>query len=135
MVKEKTIFCKDCGQKFILSVDEQNFFIQKNLELPKRCENCRKLRKNNQTVKRNSSNATPSIPNKNNTNSGKFNIKDIGATIPWIIIAMVVMIPLTIVLAIFVFAAAHMTTILVGGAIIIALIGVIVFILKESDIL
>ncbi|MBP3761349.1 MAG: zinc-ribbon domain containing protein [Ruminococcus sp.] len=135
MVKEKTIFCKDCGQIFLLSDSEQDFFRKKNLKMPKRCKNCRQLRKNNQLVTINPSNATPSVPSQNGSDSDKFNARNISNMLPWIVVAMVVMIPLTVVLAILVFAAAHMTTILVGGAIIIALIGVIVFILKESDIL
>ena len=40
--------CKDCGKEFTLSDSEIKFYKDKNLELPKRCSQCRgKNRKNN----------------------------------------------------------------------------------------
>jgi len=37
--------CKDCGKEFKNSPKEQDFFVSKQLELPKRCPDCRKKRK------------------------------------------------------------------------------------------
>jgi hypothetical protein len=37
--------CKECGKPFNMSPKEQEFFISKHLELPKRCPECRKARK------------------------------------------------------------------------------------------
>jgi len=39
--------CKQCGKEFVLSDSEIKFFNDKNLELPKRCSECRKENKNN----------------------------------------------------------------------------------------
>ena len=38
--------CKQCGQEFILNDSEIKFYKDKNLELPKRCSECRKENKN-----------------------------------------------------------------------------------------
>ena len=38
--------CKQCGKEFTLSDSEIKFFNEKNLELPKRCSECRKENKN-----------------------------------------------------------------------------------------
>ena len=40
-----TIVCIDCGQPFILSPTEREFYLRKLLKEPKRCEACRKIRK------------------------------------------------------------------------------------------
>lgn len=42
---DKKIKCRDCGNTFTLTVDEQNWFREKGLELPKRCKSCRQKRK------------------------------------------------------------------------------------------
>lgn len=40
-LEDKTMFCKDCGGKFIWTAGEQKFFIEKGLRnLPKRCKVC-----------------------------------------------------------------------------------------------
>lgn len=44
MIKRK---CKQCDKEFVLSDSEIKFFNDKNLELPKRCNACRKENKNN----------------------------------------------------------------------------------------
>ena len=41
----EVIKCKDCGKFFILNQDERIWFDQRNLNKPKRCANCRKIRK------------------------------------------------------------------------------------------
>ena len=43
MIKRK---CKQCGKEFVLSDSEIKFFNDKNLELPKRCNECRRENKN-----------------------------------------------------------------------------------------
>ncbi len=37
--------CKDCGEDFVISVEEQKYFASIGLVLPKRCKDCRKRRK------------------------------------------------------------------------------------------
>ena len=39
------MICKDCGKEFNMTSGEVKFYVSKNLELPKRCPNCRKSRK------------------------------------------------------------------------------------------
>lgn len=46
--------CKQCGKEFVLSDSEVKFFKDKNLELPKRCSECRKENKNNKDYNINS---------------------------------------------------------------------------------
>lgn len=39
------IKCKDCGKGFLLSSDKKRFFLDRGLHLPKRCPECRRLRR------------------------------------------------------------------------------------------
>lgn len=41
----KQIICKDCGKSFSISPDEEMFYTSKGLQVPKRCKECRKNRK------------------------------------------------------------------------------------------
>lgn len=44
---DRTLICKDCGQKFIWTAGEQKFFIDKDLKnIPKRCKVCTAMYKN-----------------------------------------------------------------------------------------
>jgi hypothetical protein len=40
-----TFRCVDCGRTFDLSYDEQRFFKERGLDLPKRCKTCRSRRR------------------------------------------------------------------------------------------
>lgn len=44
-MEEKELVCKECGEKFILTVDDQKFYAEKGFKEPKRCKNCRRLRR------------------------------------------------------------------------------------------
>ncbi|HPE16173.1 MAG TPA: zinc-ribbon domain containing protein [Oscillospiraceae bacterium] len=47
MHQDKTITCKDCGQEFVFTASEQDFFEEKGFENePQRCPSCRRARKN-----------------------------------------------------------------------------------------
>lgn len=48
-----SIICKDCGKEFELSPNEQAFFLSKNLQLPKRCKECRRKRKEQRSLEEN----------------------------------------------------------------------------------
>jgi len=40
-LSDKTLMCKDCGNKFIWTAGEQKFFLDKGLQnMPKRCKPC-----------------------------------------------------------------------------------------------
>ena len=41
------VICKQCGKEFELSNSEMEFYKSKNLELPKRCKECREHNKRN----------------------------------------------------------------------------------------
>lgn len=43
--KEHTVVCKDCGQKFVISKGEFDYYVERQLEQPKRCRSCRNYRK------------------------------------------------------------------------------------------
>lgn len=44
---DKTITCKDCGEEFVFTASEQEFFAEKGFTNdPQRCPACRRARKN-----------------------------------------------------------------------------------------
>lgn len=44
---DKTLVCQDCGNEFVFTVGEQEFYKEKGFDNePKRCEECRNKRKN-----------------------------------------------------------------------------------------
>jgi CxxC-x17-CxxC domain-containing protein len=52
MASNKMMTCCDCGENFLFTVNEQEFFKEKNLKnLPKRCPNCRVISKVKRTGK------------------------------------------------------------------------------------
>ena len=47
MYEDKTLVCKDCGEEFIFTAGEQEFFAEKGFQNePQRCKACRDKRKN-----------------------------------------------------------------------------------------
>ncbi|NLB52265.1 MAG: zinc-binding protein [Syntrophomonadaceae bacterium] len=53
MFEDKTLVCQDCGQDFIFTVGEQEFYQEKGFENePKRCRDCRTNRRNNRSENR-----------------------------------------------------------------------------------
>ncbi|QAT50350.1 zinc-binding protein [Caproiciproducens sp. NJN-50] len=47
MYTDKTLVCKDCGQEFVFTASEQEFFAEKGfMNEPQRCKSCRDTRKN-----------------------------------------------------------------------------------------
>ena len=44
-MQNKTIKCKECGEDFVLTVDEQKWYEEKGFKEPKRCKSCRHLRR------------------------------------------------------------------------------------------
>jgi len=46
--QDKTIICRDCGEEFIFTASEQDFFEEKGFtNEPSRCKPCRDIAKNN----------------------------------------------------------------------------------------
>lgn len=45
MSEDREITCKDCGNSFIFTAGEQEFFQQKGFSEPIRCKPCRDVRK------------------------------------------------------------------------------------------
>lgn len=41
-----TKVCKDCGASFVITEDNKKWFEDRQLQIPERCEACRKKRKN-----------------------------------------------------------------------------------------
>ena len=47
MYEDKTLVCKDCGQEFVFTAGEQEFYASRGFENePQRCKACRDARKN-----------------------------------------------------------------------------------------
>jgi hypothetical protein len=45
-MEDKTLVCVDCGEEFVFTVGEQEFYKEKGFENdPKRCPKCRKAKK------------------------------------------------------------------------------------------
>ncbi|GHV24152.1 hypothetical protein FACS189465_0820 [Clostridia bacterium] len=45
--EDKTLVCKDCGNEFLFTAGEQEFYVEKGFENePQRCKGCRDARKN-----------------------------------------------------------------------------------------
>jgi len=48
MFQDKTLVCKECGENFVFTAGEQEFYAEKGFQNePARCKNCRDLRKAN----------------------------------------------------------------------------------------
>ena len=45
-MEDKTVKCKDCGDNFVITADEQKWYAEKGFKEPKRCKSCRDARKN-----------------------------------------------------------------------------------------
>ena len=47
MYEDKTLVCKECGNEFVFTAGEQEFYAEKGLQNePQRCKACRDARKN-----------------------------------------------------------------------------------------
>ena len=47
MFEDKTLVCKECGEEFVFTAREQEFYAEKGFENePQRCKPCRDKRKN-----------------------------------------------------------------------------------------
>ena len=44
---EKYITCSDCREEFVWSEKEQDFYAEQGFTAPKRCKECREIRKQN----------------------------------------------------------------------------------------
>lgn len=42
---DRTLTCRDCGQEFVFTAGEQEFYQQRGFSEPQRCRNCRQARK------------------------------------------------------------------------------------------
>lgn len=55
MYEDKYLVCQDCGNEFVFSASEQEFYAEKGFEnLPGRCPPCRKARKQRRSMQHNS---------------------------------------------------------------------------------
>ena len=45
MYSDKTLTCADCGQQFVFTASEQDFYAQLGFSEPRRCASCRASRK------------------------------------------------------------------------------------------
>jgi len=53
MYQDETLKCEDCGQEFVFTVGEQEFYAEKGLvNKPKRCPECRKDRRQRNSRKK-----------------------------------------------------------------------------------
>lgn len=53
MFEDKTLLCQDCGQEFVFTAGEQEFYSEKGFENePKRCRECRVNRRNSRNSSR-----------------------------------------------------------------------------------
>ena len=45
MYSDKNVTCSDCGQEFVFTASEQDFYAQRGFTEPRRCPSCRASRK------------------------------------------------------------------------------------------
>ena len=45
MYNDKNLTCADCGQEFVFTASEQDFYAQRGFTEPRRCQSCRASRK------------------------------------------------------------------------------------------
>ncbi len=50
--EDREIQCSDCGETFVFTAEEQEFYTQKGFEAPKRCKACRTAKKMQSKKKR-----------------------------------------------------------------------------------
>ncbi|MGI6729777.1 MAG: zinc-ribbon domain-containing protein [Bacilli bacterium] len=50
---DKKIVCKDCGQEFVFTKGEQEFYLSRQFSEPVRCKACREARKNQKSKEKN----------------------------------------------------------------------------------
>jgi len=43
--QDKTITCMDCGEDFVFTAGEQDFYQKKKFSDPKRCAHCRRIKR------------------------------------------------------------------------------------------
>ena len=53
---DKTLSCKDCGNDFVFTSGEQEFYTNKNFPDPIRCPDCRRTKKESKKNGRNNNN-------------------------------------------------------------------------------
>ena len=54
MYEDEKLVCEDCGKEFDFTAGEQEFYAEKGLvNKPKRCPECRRIRRKNQKKKKN----------------------------------------------------------------------------------
>jgi CxxC-x17-CxxC domain-containing protein len=46
---DRTLTCRDCGQEFVFTAGEQDFYTQRGFSEPQRCNDCRAARKTQRT--------------------------------------------------------------------------------------
>lgn len=51
-MESKTFKCKECGKDFEITEGEQKFYKDKGWDLPKRCMECRKVRRTARNAKK-----------------------------------------------------------------------------------
>ena len=65
MAEDKTLTCKDCGQHFVFSTGEQEFYAEKGFQnAPARCAPCRRARKKQQAAMGGAQFRQPSLQNR-----------------------------------------------------------------------
>ncbi len=53
MFEDKTLVCKECGEEFVFTAGEQEFYAEKGFEnIPQRCKSCRDKRKSQRAEKK-----------------------------------------------------------------------------------
>ena len=53
-MEDKNLVCRDCGNEFVFSAGEQEFYAGKNFPDPVRCPDCRKVKKESKNNGKNS---------------------------------------------------------------------------------
>ena len=44
-LRDLALYCRECGRSFAVTPGEQRFFLERSLQIPKRCAECRRVRR------------------------------------------------------------------------------------------
>ncbi len=60
-MKDKTVTCEKCGQEFVFTAGEQEFYTEKGFSEPKKCKPCRDAAKQERNSKRSNFGGKPNF--------------------------------------------------------------------------
>jgi len=77
MSQDLYIDCCDCGEEFVFTAGDQEYFSQKGYEDPKRCQGCRAARKGRRPDNFGNRRTTPDHVDRRDRDRGRYNTEEV----------------------------------------------------------